>query len=117
MWEANCSLPSSFPSGVFVDYSAATDGSVAAVTCALAVKLFDLATGSEVANLNCNNCFGQPILTNDYVIVASSAGTVLINRQSQQSSIVSNDVGTLVLQGNTLFVTSMNNGGVVAFSL
>src|SRR5690348_10257574 len=112
MWEANCSLPSSFSSSI-VDYSAATDGSVAAVTCALAVKLFDLASGTEVANLNCNKCFGQPILTNDYVLVASSAGTVLINRDSHASSIISSDVGTLVLQGNILFVTT-NSGSVVA---
>ena len=78
----SCQKPDGF-NGSFVDYTAATDGMNAYFVCGDGIKSFDLLSGNIKNVYDCDDCGGQPIITNDCVIVNSKEGIKIFNKKTR----------------------------------
>ena len=114
LWTYSCPKPKHF-SGSFTDYSAATDGVHAFVVCSGFVRALDLFNGNLVRTYTCFNCGGQPMVTNDTVIVNSYDGVKIFDKVSMELIQTLDISGMIALGGNKLFVTDGYNGVIKAY--
>lgn len=76
------------------DATPAVDGTRAFFSCSDRIRAFDLQTGILVKEyVPCNGCFGQPIVTEDYLFAQSSSGTLVFDK-------VTGDLVTEMMDGS-----------------
>lgn len=121
-----CSLPPGGIIGMISDYTPASDGSVAVVSCADGVHEVDLDTGTLARLHACGSesgCVaGQPLVTPDLIVVnnLTAAGVAGISRSTSASAILTPMHGDPVLTGptgSTLVVTNVAAGTVNVIDL
>ena len=114
LWTYACPKPTSFP-GSFTDYTAATDGLHAFIVCSGFVRALDLFNGNLTRTYTCSNCGGQPIITNDTVIINSDDGVKIFDKVSMELIQTLDISGMIALSENKLFVTDESNNVIRAY--
>ena len=71
--------------------------------------------GDLVRTYTCFNCGGQPIITNDAVIINSDDGVKIFDKVSMELIQTLDISGMIALSGNRLFVTDKSNGAIKAY--
>eukprot|EP01084_Bolivina_argentea_P105468 188870_1 len=114
IWNHQCAKPSTF-TGSFLDYTAATDGIYVFIVCKDEILSLSLINGVLIKNYYCSNCGGQPIVTNDVLIVNSEEGVKIFNKISTQLIQILNNSGMIALYQNKLYVTNQQDGSISAY--
>ncbi|CAF1110265.1 unnamed protein product [Rotaria sordida] len=118
LWTYSCPRTSVIVNGSFQDFSSSTDGISAYFTCANGIHQVLTTNGRLVQIYFCQNCAGQPIVTNDSLISSSNGnGTMIFNKKSGAISMRFEESGSLALHPDAkiLYITNAINGIVVAY--
>eukprot|EP01083_Nonionella_stella_P127241 385492_1 len=115
IWCNQCEYPTAF-AGSFRDYSASTDNEDVYITCQHEIQSMDVYTGNISNTYNCTLCGGQPIITNDAIIVNSAYGVQVLNKQNGVLFDALPHSGHIALYQDMLYVTNQDTGVLYAYS-
>ena len=120
LWSYSCAKTPPIVKGSFQDYTPSTDGVSGYFTCRDGIYQVSLINGQLVRLFHCDNCAGQPIITNNHLIISSNgSGTMIFNKQSGAISMQLEESGNLAVhpQAKMLYITNSDTGIVVAYAI
>ena len=125
LWGYPCQESYNFENS-FTDFSPANDGSMVYFSCSGAVYGFDIKKGKLKKQYSCSECGGQPIITDDSVIINSNSGVQIFDKDTTKIKAQLSVSGMLALHSNytlndgtdvNILIVTSTSGDILAYAL